>query len=208
MSWNLTDTVAQRTLGRWKASAQLHHPEKGWHAEIENQIIARSLLAIETSDALAPVGEVYCNLDQLVVNYPQPSDSQGISVEVRYQAMTLGDTSFSLQATYALHTQNFEAKPALQIRLPGNAQSAIDSIVAWQADRLHLALVIAPEDAAQGELICTDNETSLRWLGDFLERGVLRKLRLRLIVASSPIDQQTQEQQLQDLIDQPLPLVS
>lgn len=207
MTWMLTDAIAEKTAGIWSLRSQLSAPDLGWRIGCGETADAEGLLAISSSVAMPEFQEAYWPEEDLVARYAQNVEP-GISLDVRYQLLTVSPARLVLQATFAVQTRGFETHPALEITVPKIAENKIDTINRFRADRFDAAVVMQASDVAQSRLLDDGASSRIQFYGDFMERGVIRKCRLRLILSPLSSQELQAEEELAALTQEPLPLVS
>ncbi|QDS86588.1 hypothetical protein EC9_07550 [Rosistilla ulvae] len=207
MTWMLTDDIVEKTAGIWTLRSPLAAPDQGWRIDCGDAGEVDQLLAIGSSVPMPVFQEADSPLEDLVVHYRQALEP-GISLDVRYQLLTVSPARLVLQATYAVQTRAFETHPALQIAVPKLQQTELATINRSHIGSFHVAVVMQACDVAQANLIDDGKTSRVNFYGDFMERGVIRKCRLRIIL--SPLSEQElqADQELEALSREPLPLVS
>ncbi|QDV10918.1 hypothetical protein CA51_07720 [Rosistilla oblonga] len=207
MTWTLTDDIAEKNAGVWTLRGPLQAPENGWQIGCGESSELDRLLALTSSVAMPVFQEADRPLEDLVARY-RPSAEAGISLDIRYQLLNVSPSRLVLQATYAIQTREFETHPSLQIAIPGLPETELATINRAHVGAMHLAVLMQPCDLAQARRVDAPQDGGIQFYGDFMERGVIRKCRLRLIL--SPLSQQElqAEEEFEALMREPLPLVS
>ncbi|WP_417747974.1 hypothetical protein [Rosistilla oblonga] len=207
MTWTLTDDIAEKNAGVWTLRGPLQAPENGWQIGCGESSELDRLLALTSSVAMPVFQEADRPLEDLVARY-RPIAEAGISLDIRYQLLNVSPSRLVLQATYAIQTREFETHPSLQIAIPGLPETELATINRAHVGAMHLAVLMQPCDLAQARRVDAPQDGGIQFYGDFMERGVIRKCRLRLIL--SPLSQQElqAEEEFEALMREPLPLVS
>ncbi|QDV67425.1 hypothetical protein Poly24_11200 [Rosistilla carotiformis] len=207
MTWMLTDDDVEKSAGVWTLRTLLASPDLGWKIRCDQAAERGNLLSIGSSVAMPRFQEVDRPQEDLLARY-RPTTEPGISLDIRYQLLTVSPSRLVLQATYAVQTRAFETHPSLEITVPKLEQTELACIHQTYAAPFHVAIVMQACDVAQARLVDDGPDSRIQFFGDFMERGVIRKCRLRLIL--SPLsDQELQaDQELEALAREPLPLVS
>ncbi|MEZ6089476.1 MAG: hypothetical protein R3C05_15895 [Pirellulaceae bacterium] len=208
MSWNLENTDVSYTSSPWTLQSDLALPERGWRAIDQAGLTVDRLLSVRCSSTLSPMQEAYCQQGDLIVRYPQ-TQANGVGLDIRYQITSVTANRLVLQGTIALQTRDFEAHPELCVSVGNVSSPELTPVSTWSENELHLAVVIDPIDVAQAKLVTEQNgERAILFFGEFMERGVIRKCRLRLILALNDRSLLETQRELEALSSEPLPLVS
>lgn len=158
--------------------------------------------------------EQFVRGDQWHLNYPQ--GDQPYALRLTLGVVANDKRALALECEVSVQTDSLDLHPQLDLRLDGHWHAldheGSDSndggsprIVRRRSNERTVAILLGPHDFPHTQTLTTDDRTTLRLFGDFLEKGVIRRARPWIVVGESLSDQ--------DLIDRwdqlaasPLPL--
>ena len=167
---------------------------------------------------LGEVGEQFVRGDELHLHFPQGDALFGFRAVVA-PLLSTADTLI-VEVTLAIQTDLLDSHPKIDLECDGGTVTshAVEAIsgksgappIMTIAEPPLLAVLLGPHDAPFTTDQSGDDNISLRLFGDFLEKGVIRKARPRIVVSRSGKTLKTSDlvQFWQDLANSPLPLLA
>lgn len=210
MHWSIAGNYATLSDSPWSWRVDLAHPSAG--ISIEGP--AKSPWQLM---AIHPVPSHACLIDDqfargsdLMVRYGQSENDQ-FAFQLDYRAVPkteLASAACGFDIWLSVQTQLLDSHPTLEISHPGagdwNSQAAIQTC----QSRLGCATVlIHPSDMLQTELI-ESTQGTLRLFGNFMEKGVIRRGRLRCLISPQPLASSELQSAYNCFADSPLPLTT
>ncbi len=232
VAWNLQDTQAIGTVGRWSVRLHPASPADGLQfARQEASWGPCPVLSVRPLPEHAlTLEEAYVRESDLIVRFGQ-SDSDTYAFQLNWQLLP-GNAPFAVGVELWVSTQTslLAAKPQLEIasggagewsweiwehaRFGGEAPSderpagpaaliskAADGLVVWlvePSDQRHVVLETSPDQATQ----------RVRLFGHFMEKGVIRRARMRFLVAEGDVSEADLVAAYQEFARSPLPLTA
>lgn len=218
--WVLRGAQAQLTCGALRAELDVERPTRGLRElRLAGETLAGWLMAVDVVDDDATEqpwqpADVYTRGSDLVATYREPL-GQPFSLQVYWRALAPKDREVAaLEAILSIQTREWEAHPFV----------SLDSAIAVDRSRLENGGVIfhsqhdwsyveatPPGDfTAAVRLSTTEGLSESRWTygNHFMERGVIRRLRLRGAFVSAMESADAVEQMRTDLLAEPPPLTA
>jgi len=226
MHWSLHHQVATLQTHGWNWSFDLSRPTLGVSVSNENHALAGQLLQVFPSPAHALViDDAFIRDSDLMVRYGQSaSDQFAFQLDFRsVPSAALGPFDCGLDLWLSVQTQLLDSHPLLDVRSctagghwtasDVNGEAGASGSVATLSSTTntgHVALLVHPSDRVQTELMRLDTAEccDLRLFGSFMEKGVIRRARLRCLLGSAQIDAATLASAYAQFEDSPLPLTT
>ncbi|MGN6543518.1 MAG: hypothetical protein ACTHK7_00600 [Aureliella sp.] len=205
MQWLTTGNVAKLQWEHWLWTFDLAQPHAGLRVEQAERGQVAQLLQVHPSPQHAcEIEDSFLRGSDLMVRYGQ-SESDHFAFQLDFRAVPeseLGPFVCGLDVWLSVQTQLLDSHPTLTVRSQaGQAQwSALDNQGRPLAEHSPAALVcenaaasvvlfVHPSDRVQAELISQSGSAcDLRLFGNFMEKGVIRRGRLRCLLSETPID--------------------
>ena len=211
MQWSISGNLATFTGAQWTWRVDLAHPSAG--VSIEGPTKAPwQLMAIHPVPAHAcQIDDQFARGSDLMVRYVQ-SEKDQFAFQLDFRAVPpseLASAACGFDVWLSVQTQLLDAHPQLEINHPGATKgwSGDASIQNHASPSGCAAILIHPSDLLQTELI-DQNAGKLRLFGDFMEKGVIRRGRLRCLVSAKPIPASDLQAAYDCFADSPLPLTT
>ena len=229
--WIATDSRCRFSLNDWTIELDPKHPGDGVSILREGKVAWKALsIASEPQHSMQPE-EIYIRHDDLIVRYSQSEHDQfefqldwrvleveqpfvlGIEVWISIQTRLLDTapkinmTSFGGVAWQGwTHDQLSPDTTELFDNLSGEARAAL----CWGSTTEQYLWLLDPRDCGQiaWQSSITDQTQSAKLFGSFLEKGVIRRARMQLLVASSSLTQSDVQHAYQSLSHSELPLTA
>lgn len=197
--WRLDGSKARFESHSFSAVVDIAAPNQGLGAlHYARGAVAGSLLGVAVDDLgsdEAP-SDAYVRGNDLVVAYRE-TDQRPFSVQVYWTIALADDGSLMVDATTSIQTRQWEAYPRVTMTstLPGSELIESDETsIVLRPDGLPWSYA---EVALPGDFTCAHDGTvsRSRWQfdGHFMERGVIRRLRVRGILLARTNDVQAAE---------------
>ncbi len=224
MHWTVTENVARLVWSRWQWSFDLTRPQAGLQATAPDAMGAWQPLQIEPVPAHAcTIEDSFARGSDLMVRYGQ-SEQDRYAFQLDLRAVTpgeLGDFACGWDIWLSVQTQLLDSHPALDVisQVPGGIWHSLSNqghivagrqptIVACQASHGYAALLVHPSDQSQSELQECANASRIRMFGNFMEKGVIRRGRLRCLVGPKALPAADLQRLYSDFAASPLPLTT
>lgn len=229
--WNLDTNrhVAHWTsdaASRWGASGGSKSPF--WLGETDPNSSANPLrLNLESTDGrgLPPVAESFVRGSQWHLSMPEDvgwAESAGVdpfSLSMVIRVVESSAQRWVAELTLAIQTSRLDTHPNLDLHCPGQTDRAESSIDGEPAvvtktvrspDSGQIAVLLDHHDAPFTSHCSGDHECRLRFFGEFLEKGVIRKARPWLVFSTSanPLTPSDLDELLRRQAATPLPLTA
>ncbi len=151
-----------------------------------------------------------------MVRYNQ-SETDQFAFQLDFRAVpesALATAACGFDIWLSVQTQLLDSHPTLEIDHPGAASgwSGTPGIQSCNSAHGFAALLIHPSDLVQTELIAPSTGQQgtgqLRLFGNFMEKGVIRRGRLRCLVSETPLSAAALQSAYECFADSPLPLTT
>lgn len=164
--------------------------------------------AIPTDQEALDCEDAYVRQDDLVAYYPQTYPWPfGFQVDVR-ALETLTDTICGIELWLSIQTSLLESNPSLIVTpMSIGPHWKLDGVLV--ADTHQAAILIHPLDLADCNIISSQSTQTLERLvvfGGFMEKGVIRRARLRIAWSDKKVKNLEWQEALQSFSASPLPL--
>jgi hypothetical protein len=225
MSWQLEDNVAIWNHPNWTTRVDLRTAPI---LTLSSQSMQKSLtVSMSPRDATCdmsegdylPVGDSYVRQGDLIAHFPEKSPFH-FGYEAYFCALPSAPDHQILELWLSVQTSKLESNPQLRLRLqtPGKGGKATESQAVPRTDLspgLYLfqdktiGIMIHPLD--QGDSILErdhDGDWTLVTFGRFMEKGVIRRMRLRIVACNGTIPDSHWLAWMQSFAESPLPLTA
>lgn len=218
--WTLNGVDATLCAPDQRATLRLDEPYRGlvnW--EIAGETVAAGLLSLgydsETNPFDWPVADAYVRGSDLVVAYGA-TVSRPYSLQVSWNVLELPGAAAAVEAQVSVQTELLETHPgfALGSVLPPSASrkdcGLSDGVILLHASQSwSLAEMAPPTDFAAGQVLeRPDGALTTNWpmQRDFLEKGVIRRVRVRASALPRTADAKAAEEIYEALCSERPPL--
>lgn len=218
MSWNLRESGATWKSTMWTIQSELSNREQRPKIQLANSDPSRrigiELVPCECSDLNAatnhatglPLGDAYVRQNDLIAYFPETLPWRyGYQLDTR--VLSTPGSSLVVEFWLSIQTSLLDAHPQLEIRLTGQA-FASRNIGAWVDLTNHSGLLIHPLDRLDCPVSETAQGLQVAAFGRFMEKGVIRRMRFRLVVSSRPEADSFWQSQYEEFSESPLPLTT
>ncbi len=159
------------------------------------------------SAAGIPLEDAYVRQRDLIALFPQVSPwNFGYQVDLRMLAeSTLDD--LTMEIWLSIQTSLLDTHPQLELHLKG---ARFNNLMenGWASESSRIGLLVHPLDQADCQIDGEKDPLEMRVFGRFMEKGVIRRMRFWLIVASEPKSPSYWTDRKKEFSDSPLPLTA
>ena len=153
------------------------------------------------------LGDVYVRQNDLIAMFPESAPWRfGYQIDMR----VLDDSpvgTLSVEIWLSVQTSLLDSHPQLELHLAGERfDSAADRY--WTSKSLRIGLLVHPLDQSDCHLEQRGDELTMRVFGRFMEKGVIRRMRFRLIVANRSQTAEFWQNRFDEFSKSPLPLTT
>jgi hypothetical protein len=225
MSWLLEDNVAIWNQPNWTTRVDLR---KAPSLSLSCQSTQKSFnVSLSPRDATwdrnesdyLPVGDSYVRQGDLIAHFPEKSPFH-FGFEAYVCALASAPDHQILELWLSVQTSKLESNPQLRLQLQttGSGEKSKESQTGQHADLSPglylfqdktLGILIHPLD--QGDSMLErgeDGDWTLVTFGRFMEKGVIRRMRLRIVACNGTISDSQWHAWMQSFADSPLPLTA
>jgi hypothetical protein len=219
MSWILRDGIARLDRNGWSVTTDLKSPTPSIavhrsSAKSSSQeytvVLSPHEHHLQGSIATLPLGDAYVRQNDIVAMYPEHAPGRfGYQIDLR--AIDAGDpSSLVMEIWLSVQTSLLDSHPKLAIGLDGfDFENTPFEIL---RDHSHqVGIMIHPLDLSDCRIVRPthgDETYRIDTFGRFMEKGVIRRARLRLVFANARWNDQQWHSAFQEFVDSPLPLTT
>lgn len=223
MEWQLQSDQAFLETEHWRVDLDPRAPNAGLKIRVGSTQLGEFLKISPKPSHSFKIQEAYVRQNDLIVRYEQSiADLYTIQLNWRRLNCEIPD-ALALEVWISVQTSLLDTHPTIEVR-SGTPDAlwhslTLDDLSMDKSDSTAIGLVkksgltamvmIEPSDARQARRIVDRSEDfAFRLLGDFMEKGVIRRARLRLLVVSAELSRSKVVKQFRAFIDSPLPLTA
>ena len=223
MDWQLQPDNAFLEIQSWRAELDPRAPNSGLKIHFGSIPIGQFLKISPKPSHSFAIQEAYIRQNDLIVRYEQANDDL-YTVQLNWRRLESDiPGALYLEVWISVQTSLLDTHPVIEVRsrTPDAKWRGLtlndlqiekrDSTVLGQVTKSGVTSVIMldPSDAHQARRIDDPNdEFSLKLLGDFMEKGVIRRARLRLLVVAQELSRSKMIEEFREFTDSPLPLTA
>ena len=209
--WKLVDGRASLDTDRWAGHIDLAKPGSGLSLTSAHKPGLISLLAVEFVRPHEPfVKDCFVRQSDLILAYPQ-REQRTFSLQLDYRIIASREAQLLIELWVSIQTYLLDTHPSVKVSCPGSETPAKASqpIVATAGD-LSFAWFIHPRDQSDTKLVADKSNARVQaqLFGHFMEKGVIRRARLRCLVSQKPLSKVDIDNAQSDFADSPLPLTA
>ena len=162
--------------------------------------------ASETAPAKLRLGDAYVRQSDLIAVYPElPPCRFGYQVDVK--CLSEADDCMRTEIWISVQTSLLDAHPQIGVKVRNEELESIGTGI-WVSKGRRLAILVHPLDQSDCRLDSTSGPFGLQVFGRFMEKGVIRRMRFRLIASNSSQDNPFWMKRMEEFSDSPLPLTT
>jgi len=153
------------------------------------------------------LGDAYVRQNDLIAVFPELAPWRfGYQIDVRVLKDAPIDT-LVVEIWLSIQTSLLDSHPQLELQLRGERfNAAVDKV--WTSQSLRMGLLVHPLDQRDCHIEQPGDELALRVFGRFMEKGVIRRMRFRLIMAQRPEPAMFWQDRFDEFSKSPLPLTT
>jgi hypothetical protein len=215
MSWDLRKNTACWLNPNRAIEIDLQHSStKPWLQILDKSRNPELLLAIkpreldgDTSSAEVPFGEAYVRQSDLIAIYPERAPSRfGYQIDVR-MLKDVPLQTIAMEFWLSIQTSLLDSHPQLQLQWTA-AQFNSPSKNYWIGGKSKFGLMVHPLDQSDCYLQLSPDGLTMHAFGRFMEKGVIRRMRFRLILTSQSETAAYWDERFAEFSESPLPLTT
>ena len=214
MTWILRERIATWDAGQWNVSVDLNTDPR---LAIRRGGLEHFAAAINPQDGDEVPSETslvladsYVRNRDLVAAYPEQAPLR-FGYQTYFSVLDTPSDVLALECWLSVQTSTLEAYPQLVLGLVANGASfhaESPSGVFLSSDK-KIAFIVHPLDAGDAAITTPElHAQSLAVFGRFMEKGVIRRLRARILVSSTAMQDEQWLQAQKDFANSPLPLTT
>jgi len=229
MSWQLSSAIATLTTDFWSGSLDLENPQNGFSLESDNGLTTSLFpISLLPSPATPVLSECFVRQGDLIVTYPQ-RDGRPFSLQLDYRILPIEshitskltdiadplEKGLLVELWISLQTYLLDTHPSIEMDLhlnPSLAPPSTHPIAILSGtcppSGLQVTYFVDPHDQRDTKWRHHGVHHRATFFGHFMEKGVIRRSRLRCLVTRKPVCSDFIADQYQQLIASPLPLTA
>jgi len=215
MSWDLRDSTATWNGRNGSLNVALKHGSREPLMQIQDAA-KRTVLSVGITPSERQVnhsatdlllGDAYVRQNDLIAMFPELAPWRfGYQIDVRVLKDAPIDT-LVVEIWLSIQTSLLDSHPQLELQLRGERfNAAVDKV--WTSQSLRMGLLVHPLDQRDCHIEQPGDELALRVFGRFMEKGVIRRMRFRLIMAQRPEPAMFWQDRFDEFSKSPLPLTT
>ena len=215
MSWDLRDSNAQWNGPHWSVDVALaqksSHPLVRIYDSSQRPVLSLEITPseqhVKDSATRMPFGEAYVRQTDLIAIFPELAPWRfGHQIDIRLIDNAVPNT-LTMEIWLSIQTSLLDSHPQLELQFRGERFNAvIDNC--WTGDSSRVGLLIHPLDQQDCYIEQVKEGLAMRVFGRFMEKGVIRRMRFRLIAALEPISTADWRDRFEEFSNSPLPLTT
>ena len=227
MTWNLRDdsaileTSSTRVVARLRDSCpSISLIDTTGPAEERKGLV--QIRPVDSSLSLPEIGlslgEAYVRQGDVIASYPESAPwTFGYQLDIRSSHEIRRQTGkennlLTLEVWLSVQTSLLNSHPELNVNLEGDSFSHLEDGF-WLDSKSCVALLIYPSDLADCKIASLagsgpNREIEMKVFGRFMEKGVIRRMRFRLLVADAPSSREFWQDCWNEFSESPLPLTT
>ena len=215
MSWDLRDSTAHWNGSHWSVDVALSH-ESGQpliqiHDTSQRPVLSVGITPSESdgghSAAGLQFGDAYVRQKDLIAIFPELAPWRfGYQIDIR-QLDEVSPRTIAMEIWLSIQTSRLDSHPQLELVLKGDLFNALVENC-WSSESRRLGILIHPLDQHDCQIMQTSDGLAMRVFGRFMEKGVIRRMRFRLIAAMEPESVEYWQDRFDEFSSSPLPLTA
>jgi len=214
MEWNLRDRVANWQRGDWRVRVDLaSNPEVVLSKDRSDQLLRFSISPVDSIQSNPashglPVDDFYVRQSDLIVTCPERKPYP-FGYQVYFCVAAGKDDTFALELWLSVQTSTLESHPQLRLNFDENfwCPDVREQLPIRKHDQ-HFGIMVHPLDESDTRWQNAKHFQSLLVFGRFMEKGVIRRMRLRMIGSGTSIPSSGWLELFNDFAASPLPLTA
>jgi len=215
MSWELRHNTAKWTEPKWSADVTLSNakcqPSVRLHDAASQTRLSIGIMPHEQHGEPPSVGltygDAYVRQRDLIAIFPELTPWRfGYQLDLRMLQDSPKGT-LAIEFWLSIQTSLLDTYPQLELRLQGEAFNAL-SDNCWTSRSSTIGLLVHPLDEQDCQIKSLSDELRLNVFGRFMEKGVIRRMRFRLVVAPEKESANFWQERFEEFSGSPLPLTT
>ena len=215
MSWDLRESTAQWNGPHWSLDVALAHessqPLIQIHDASQRLVLSVGITPSESdggySAAGLQFGDAYVRQKDLIAIFPELAPWRfGYQIDLRLLDQT-PPNALAMEIWLSIQTSRLDAHPQLELQLRGERFKALVENC-WASESCRLGVIVHPLDQPDCHVTQEKDGLSMRVFGRFMEKGVIRRMRFRLIAAMEPESVVYWRDRFEEFSNSPLPLTT
>jgi hypothetical protein len=215
MSWDLQHSTAKWTEPRWSVDVALSNdrcqPSLTVHDAANRTHLSIGIMPHELHGVHSAVGiqfgDAYVRQKDLIAIFPETKPWRfGYQIDLR-MLKSSSTSIFGIEFWLSIQTSLLDTHPQLELRFQGDSFSpAVENC--WTSQGSSMGVLVHPMDEQDCRVKCANDELRMTAFGRFMEKGVIRRMRFRLIVAPKSEPAQYWQERFEEFSGSPLPLTT
>ncbi len=223
MEWQLNSEQAFFETNRGRVELDPRAPNTGLQVHFGAIQLGQFLKIVPKPSHAFKIQEAYIRQNDLIVRYEQ-SGSDLFTVQLNWRRLDCDiPDALAFEVWISVQTSLLDTHPEIEVRsrTPDASWHALslDDLSVEKSSSTAIGLVkksgvtamimIEPSDAHQAQrIVDRSDDFAFRLLGDFMEKGVIRRVRLRFLAVSTELSRSKIVKQFRAFMDSPLPLTA
>ncbi len=223
MSWDLRDSTAHWHGSHWSVDVALAHesgrPLIQIHYASQRPVLSGPVLSgpvlsvgITPSEsdgvhsaAGLQFGDAYVRQKDLIAIFPELAPGRfGYQIDIRLLDEA-PPKAVAMEIWLSIQTSFLDSHPQLELQIKGERFKALVENC-WASESCRLGVMVHPLDQQDCHIMPEKDGLAMRVFGRFMEKGVIRRMRFRLIVAMEPESISDWRERFEEFSNSPLPL--
>lgn len=223
MDWQLKSDQASLEANHWRVDLNPRTPNVGLKVMFGDVQLGHFLKIAPKPSHSFNIQEAYIRENDLIIRYEQSNDDL-YTVQLNWRRLDCDiPDALALELWVSVQTSLLDTHPEIEIRsrtpdarwhgltlddlsIEKSTSTAIGLV---KKSSVTAMVMLEPSDAHQARRIVDRGEDfAFRMLGDFMEKGVIRRARLRLLAVTTELSRSKIVKQFRAFVDSPLPLTA
>ena len=215
MSWDLRDSTAHWNGSHWSVDVALAH-ESGQpliqiHDTSQRPVLRVGITPSESdgghSAAGLQFGDAYVRQKDLIAIFPELAPwCFGYQIDIRLLDEA-PPKAVAMEIWLSIQTSRLDSHPQLELQIKGERFKALVENC-WASQSCRLGVMVHPLDQQDCHIMLEKDGLVMRVFGRFMEKGVIRRMRFRLIAALEPESVAYWRDCFEEFSNSPLPLTT
>ena len=215
MSWDLLGSTANWQVPNWAVEAFFvngsHRPrillrDAGKETRLNVDISPRDRNANHSAAGI-PFEDAYVRQMDLIALFPQTAPwNFGYQVDIRMLTSSQLDT-LTMEIWLSIQTSLLDSHPQLELHFKGDPFNSLMENC-WTSESAQMGLLVHPLDQADCQIEREKDSLAMHVFGRFMEKGVIRRMRFRLIANRGSMTPSYWKDRSKEFSDSPLPLTT
>ena len=215
MSWDLRDSTAQWNGPHWSVDVALAHGSSQPLIQIQDAsqqpVLSVGITPRELdgshSAAGFQFGDAYVRQKDLIAIFPELAPGRfGYQIDIRLLDEA-PHKALAMEIWLSIQTSRLDSHPQLEVKLKGERFKGLVEN-SWTSESCRLGILVHPLDQHDCHIMQENDGLAMRVFGRFMEKGVIRRMRFRLIAALEPESVAYWRDRFEEFSNSPLPLTT